>query len=146
MDLKDYNARLLVKLVALLFFNDVPMCHFVVGLAGTSSCPPARQQPSSACLERRTILSRMPFVLAGMATTVTATNSLNGIDHSSICRCSKCNTVNVAFIANAYERRDVGGADASPETKAMNLQAYETNNRLERDGLKLEVRETIWSV
>jgi hypothetical protein len=134
-----------VIIVALLFFNDVHTCQFVVGLVGTSS-PPAQHQPSSACLERRTILSRMPFVLAGMATTVTATNSLNGIDHSSICHCSKCNTVNIGFIANAYERRDVGGADASPETKAMNLQAYETNNRLERDGLKLEVRETIWSV
>jgi hypothetical protein len=144
MGLNNHYARLLVILVALLFFNDVHRCHFVVGLAGTS--PPARQQPSSACLERRTILSRVPFVLAGMATTVTATNSFNGIDHSSICRCSKCNTVNAGFIANAYERRDVGGADASPETKAMNLQAYETNNRLERDGLKLEVRKTIWSV
>jgi hypothetical protein len=42
--------------------------------------------------------------------------------------------------AHAYDRRDVGGEDASPVTKAMNLQAYETNNRLERAGLKLEVR------
>jgi hypothetical protein len=41
--------------------------------------------------------------------------------------------------ANAYEVRAVGGDDASPETKAMNRQAYETNNRLERDGFKLDV-------
>ena len=39
----------------------------------------------------------------------------------------------------AYERRDVGGSDASPETKAMNEQAYQTQSRLERAGLRVEV-------
>ena len=38
----------------------------------------------------------------------------------------------------AYERRDVGGEGRSAATAAMNIQAYETNNRLERDGVKLE--------
>ena len=42
--------------------------------------------------------------------------------------------------AKAYERRDVGGANMSPETAAFNIQAYETNNRLEREGLKLETQ------
>ena len=42
-------------------------------------------------------------------------------------------------MVNAYERRDVGDETSSGETKAMNDQAYETNNRLERDGLVLEV-------
>ena len=32
------------------------------------------------------------------------------------------------------------GPDRSPETAAMNEQAYETNNRLEREGLKLETQ------
>ena len=43
--------------------------------------------------------------------------------------------------ASAYERRDVGGTERSPEQAAYNEQAYETNNRLEKAGLKLETRE-----
>jgi hypothetical protein len=48
--------------------------------------------------------------------------------------------VGMATPAVAYERRDVGGQDASPETKAMNEQAYQTQSRLERAGLRIEVR------
>jgi hypothetical protein len=40
--------------------------------------------------------------------------------------------------AGAYDRRDVGGTDRSPETAAMNEVAYRTNNRLERAGFALE--------
>jgi hypothetical protein len=40
--------------------------------------------------------------------------------------------------ASAYEFIDVGGGEGSATTKAMNLQAFETNNRLERSGVKLE--------
>ena len=40
--------------------------------------------------------------------------------------------------ASAYERRDVGGSDRSPETAAMNEMAYRTNNRLERAGFRLD--------
>jgi hypothetical protein len=43
--------------------------------------------------------------------------------------------------AFAYERRDVGGDDRSALTAAMNEQAYQTNNRLEADGFKLDTRE-----
>ena len=43
--------------------------------------------------------------------------------------------------AMAYERRDVGGDNRSPEGAAMNDQAYETNNRLEREGFKLDTLE-----
>ena len=66
------------------------------------------------------------------------------------CQCAKCQNNNRQsgsflrnnnnFVVNAYERRDVGDETSSGETKAMNDQAYETNNRLERDGLVLEVR------
>jgi hypothetical protein len=50
-------------------------------------------------------------------------------------------TACVPAITNAYERRDVGGAERSPEQAAFNEQAYETNNRLERQGLKLDTQE-----
>lgn len=43
--------------------------------------------------------------------------------------------------AFAYERRDVGGVDRSAITAAMNEQAYQTNNRLEASGFKLDTRE-----
>jgi hypothetical protein len=49
----------------------------------------------------------------------------------------------VAFVpprAAAYERRDVGDETRSAEQAAYNLQAYETNSRLERQGLKLETQ------
>ena len=42
--------------------------------------------------------------------------------------------------ALAYERRDVGDETRSAESAAYNLQAYETNNRLERQGMKLETQ------
>ena len=47
----------------------------------------------------------------------------------------------VAGPSLAYERRDVGGTSRSPEQAAYNEQAFETNNRLEREGVKLETRE-----
>lgn len=43
--------------------------------------------------------------------------------------------------ANAYERRDVGDESRSAITAAMNEQAYQTNNRLEASGFKLDTRE-----
>ncbi|KAL3917949.1 MAG: hypothetical protein SGARI_007589 [Bacillariaceae sp.] len=44
--------------------------------------------------------------------------------------------------ASAYERRDVGDPNSrSATTAAFNEQAYQTNNRLEREGLKLDTRE-----
>ena len=42
--------------------------------------------------------------------------------------------------ATAYERRDVGGEGRSAETAAYNIQAMETNARLEREGFKLETQ------
>jgi hypothetical protein len=42
----------------------------------------------------------------------------------------------------AFERRDVGDPKSrSPATAAMNEQAYQTNNRLEASGFKLDTRE-----
>ena len=43
-----------------------------------------------------------------------------------------------SMASHAYERRDVGGSDRSPETAAMNEMAYRTNNRLERAGFRLD--------
>jgi|UPI000581AFF1 hypothetical protein len=45
------------------------------------------------------------------------------------------------YAVGAYERRDVGGEGRSAEQAAYNDQAYETNNRLERQGYKLETAE-----
>lgn len=45
-----------------------------------------------------------------------------------------------AQVASAYERRDVGGEGMSPEQRALNEQAFATNNRLEKDGLKMETQ------
>ncbi|GKY96951.1 hypothetical protein MPSEU_000654100 [Mayamaea pseudoterrestris] len=41
-------------------------------------------------------------------------------------------------VASAYEFVDVGGGQGSAVTQAMNIQAYETNNRLEKGGFQLE--------
>jgi hypothetical protein len=81
--------------------------------------PSSPRPSSSTAVERRTFMNRLPFAIVGVSTAIS--------------------TATIHPHAKAYERRDVGGPDASPETKAMNLQAYETNNRLERDGVKLEV-------
>mmetsp|Transcript_27598 Transcript_27598/g.57756 ORF Transcript_27598/g.57756 Transcript_27598/m.57756 type:complete len:141 (-) Transcript_27598:1009-1431(-) len=43
--------------------------------------------------------------------------------------------------AQAYPQREVGGEDRSATTAAMNRQAYETNNRLESQGFKLDTPE-----
>jgi hypothetical protein len=103
---------------------------------------------------RRTLLSRIPFAIIGTASSVIlSTNdditrnikSNKNIKHNINCSCaqccqhSPCSMNSNTFIVNAYERRDVGDENSSAETKAMNDQAYETNNRLERDGFKLEV-------
>lgn len=40
----------------------------------------------------------------------------------------------------AYEERPVGGESRSAVTAAMNLQSIETNNRLEKEGVKLETQ------
>ena len=52
-----------------------------------------------------------------------------------------CSTFLTHCGANAYERRDVGGSNRSPETAAMNEMAYQTNNRLERAGFKLDTAQ-----
>ena len=93
--------------------------HHVAAFSALTPRPVRKS--SSLAMERRTLLSQIPFSLIGVATSTVMT------------------TASFCSPASAYERRDVGGPDASPETKAMNLQAYETNNRLERDGVKLEV-------
>ena len=116
---------------------------------------------------RRSLLTRMPLVVMGVTTSLsigmtapvlTDISFWNHCDDMN-CQCSKCQqqynhdlgnknkyqamllnrNYNNNWVVNAYERRDVGDETSSGETKAMNDQAYETNNRLERDGLVLEV-------
>jgi hypothetical protein len=94
--------------------------NYVTGLSASSS-----QLSSSHAVKRRTFMSQLRFGVVGVATSTAITPAM------------------IPSLASAYERRDVGGPDASPETKAMNLQAYETNNRLEREGVKLEVTQNM---
>lgn len=61
---------------------------------------------------------------------------------SGNCECRACRRRSYGPpSANAYEFREIGGADRSAETAAMNIQARETNARLLRDGFKLDSRE-----
>jgi hypothetical protein len=64
--------------------------------------------------------------------------------HGAGCSCPSCGGGGFAGLrppaASAYER-DVGGKDRSADTAALNLQAKETNARLEKSGFKLDSRE-----
>ena len=99
---------------------------FCVAVTGGATALNTQQASSS----RRAFLSRAPLVAAG-----TGAAFLLNLDghHDSNCGCISC--------ANAYERRDVGWADRSAVTAAMNEQAVRTNNRLEQSGFKLDTRE-----
>eukprot|EP00568_Trieres_chinensis_P013617 CAMPEP_0183292592 /NCGR_PEP_ID=MMETSP0160_2-20130417/1593_1 /TAXON_ID=2839 ORGANISM="Odontella Sinensis, Strain Grunow 1884" /NCGR_SAMPLE_ID=MMETSP0160_2 /ASSEMBLY_ACC=CAM_ASM_000250 /LENGTH=207 /DNA_ID=CAMNT_0025453565 /DNA_START=109 /DNA_END=732 /DNA_ORIENTATION=+ len=60
--------------------------------------------------------------------------------HGPGCECGTCVRFgpNAAF---AYDQRDVGGAARSADTAALNIQARETNARLEASGFKMDSRE-----
>lgn len=68
----------------------------------------------------------------------------NSNTHSDDCQCGSCAGTAGAFFrpqaAMAYER-DVGGEGRSADSAAYNIQARETNARLERDGFKLDTKE-----
>lgn len=64
-------------------------------------------------------------------------SSLSG--HSFGCQCGRCMSFG-PLAANAYER-DVGDNTRSATTYALNLQARETNARLEKSGFKLDSKE-----
>ena len=105
---------------------------------------------TTTTLSRRSVLTRMPLMVIGAVTSLSVTTPTEPCSSSSSsnsdCQCTACrqqqhhSSLDRRWVVNAYERRDVGDATSSGETKAMNDQAYETNNRLERDGLVLEVR------
>lgn len=73
--------------------------------------------------------------------------------HTDDCSCGDCAarrfdflpSRNVGFVrprpAFAYEDRKVGGDKASAETEAWNIQARQTNERLEKEGFKLDTRD-----
>lgn len=63
--------------------------------------------------------------------------------HGAACSCPSCGGGFAGLrppAALAYER-DVGGKDRSADTAALNLQARETNARLEKSGFKLDTKE-----
>jgi hypothetical protein len=83
---------------------------------------------------RRAFLTGVPAAVAASG----AAFLINIDRHDSECFCLNCRIAP----ASAYEMREVGGADRSGVTQAMNKQAFETNNRLERAGFKLDTRES----
>ena len=111
--------RVCASLIALLLLC---YCPAAGSMALSSLSSSARHQQTAqhrrAFLEistRRVIIATAPFLVATATTTTAA--------------------------ANAYERRNVGGEGRSPETAAMNEQAYQTSNRLEQQGFKVESLE-----
>jgi hypothetical protein len=137
-------------IIAALF---IALCCSTTSLAMVVPSPPGETS-------RRSLLTRVPFAVMGATASLSigmappkderpCSNHYDDIN----CQCSKCQHKdqnskyqsifrknNNNWVVNAYERRDVGDETSSGETKAMNDQAFETNNRLERDGLVLEVR------
>ena len=105
---------------------------------------------------RRTFFRNAPIVVAAIVTTTaTLGHGTVGDDHHhhrSSCHCDSCTTTTPTTSTGrwgqwqqvqpvmAYERRDVGGDKPSGEMQAMNIQAYETMSRLEKSGVKLEVK------
>lgn len=98
-------------------------------LAGTGfcgMCVSGLSEPASR-VNRRAFIHKIPIAFAAATTASVLQHRL--LD----CGCPSCN------VAMAYERRDVGGDNPSQDMAAMNAQAYETMNRLERSGVKLDV-------
>jgi hypothetical protein len=95
-------------------------------------CAQALALSTQPATSRRSFLSKAPLVAGAFGAGML-------LRHDGDCSCRQC-----AFgpePAVAYERRDVGGDDRSPEQAAFNEQAFKTNNRLEKDGFKFETKE-----
>lgn len=66
--------------------------------------------------------------------------------HGAGCDCGQCGVQKRAFVnfgpapANAFEKREVGGADRSAATAAFNIQNEKTYERLEKIGFPLDSR------
>ena len=89
---------------------------------------------SQGCNTRRALLNRVPAAVAAFGMTF-----LLNFDHGSKYGCTICQVGPQS--ASAYEMREIGDSDRSALTEAMNRQAYETNNRLDRSGFKLDSPE-----
>ena len=105
-----------------------PAILLLVGLIARSQALSQHQRPS-----RRTFLVQLPTTAAALAT-----SGAFGLHQDGKCSCRICMGVPAA---EAYERRDVGGPGRSADTAALNDQAYQTQNRLEREGFKLETEQ-----
>ena len=140
----------------------IALCSTSITAHAMVNPTPQQPQPTTTTTSRRSLLTRMPLVVIGATTSLSITTlpssttvarQIKNTCEEMNCQCTNCQynkrqssscssflRNNNNFVVNAYERRDVGDETSSGETKAMNDQAYETNNRLERDGLVLEVR------
>jgi hypothetical protein len=112
-----------------------------------------KSNPSRIDRSRKAFFRQIPIGIGALlqVATLDTSKSTPGshIGHNHDCSCPSCSVlasrsigdrINFSKVAFAYERRDVGGDAPSSDMAAMNLQAFETMNRLEKDGVKLEVR------
>lgn len=95
--------------------------------------------------------SRRAFVASTILTSTTATGILlpqqpQTKKHKTDCECITCDDFKTKNLflpkpANAYYERDVGDEGRSSATAAFNIQARETNSRLEASGFQLDTKE-----
>ena len=100
-------------------------------------CALAGLSASATALSTQSNASRRAFLKAPLVASAVSAGWL--LQHDDGCNCASCSFG--VQPAGAYERRDVGGANRSPEQAAFNEQAYQTNNRLEKQGFKLDTAE-----
>lgn len=105
----------------------------------------AQQRRSATNEDDDDTVTNVSFSTASTTTTTTTTSrrsfGAHLVESSSLCFSFLTATLQLATTggaANAYERRDVGGEDRSMITAAFNEQAFQTNNRLESQGFKLD--------
>eukprot|EP00977_Amphora_coffeiformis_P017202 scaffold5519_cov166-Amphora_coffeaeformis.AAC.1 len=128
-------------LLGLIFLASVPtsvvslvvVTKSVSGITETTT--PSSCMPSS----RRAFIRHATVAVLGVVTSTTTTTAATTIIHPQQQQQQQQQPVPAA--AHAYERRDVGGEGRSATTAAYNIQAYETNNRLEAQGFKLETQQ-----
>ena len=113
--------------------------------SGATERPTAAGAASSSSSRRTFVTQAVGFAGASFLGWLSSGTQCNlAGQHGPGCKCVSCGAAASFGLrppsANAYER-DVGGKDRSADTAALNLQAKETNARLEKSGFKLDTKE-----
>ena len=113
----------------------------VQGFAKVSALPPFSSAEVPRSISEDKVIKKAAYArrnfLGNLAKSATFLVGLNEFAHNALCTCPTCNhkdgcTCKLCQIgslevlnpepANAYDRGDIGGPDASPDTKAFNIQ------------------------